>query len=108
MACAAANAPRVAVENPIGALSRLWRKPDQMVQPWMFGDEACKETCFWLKGLPLLTPTEIVGRGNQVTFSSGRRMPSWYNLPPGPNRARLRSLTFPGMAKAMADQWGGI
>ena len=93
-----ADAPvaRIAIENPIGALSRLWRKPDQIVQPWQFGHGETKATCLWLKGLPLLQPTNVVeGREARV-----------HRLPPTPDRAMLRSLTYSGIAEAMASQWG--
>ncbi len=97
---------RVAIENPIGIMSTEHRKPDQIVQPYHFGDSASKATCLWLKGLPLLVPTNVVGRGRFHTTKGGKRMPEWYNLPPGPNRAKIRSQTFPGFADAMAEQWG--
>ncbi len=100
---------RVAIENPIGIMSRLWREPDQIIQPWMFGDEFQKSTCLWLKGLPLLRPTQIVGKGEMYECESGYRMAKWYadawKLPPD-ERAQVRSRTFPGIAKAMATQWG--
>lgn len=102
------NAPieKICVENPISVISTQIRKPDQIVQPWMFGHEASKPTCLWLKNLPLLVPTNIVGKGEYVTTKSGKRIPKWYNLPPGPDRAKIRSKTFEGIAEAMADQWG--
>lgn len=103
------NIPKIAVENPIGVVSRLFRKPDQVVQPWMFGDEASSFTCLWLKNLPLLTPTKIVGRGEFITHKSGVKKPKWYadalNLPPK-ERMKIRSKTFQGIADAMAEQWG--
>ena len=101
---------KIAIENPIGIMSNLYRKPDQIVHPWMFGDPYRKSTCLWLKGLPKLNPwvteepeTEI------VTFDSGKRMPKWYADAwkyPAEERAKIRSKTFPGIAKAMAEQWG--
>lgn len=97
-----------AIENPIGIMSRIYRKPDQIIQPFMFGDKASKKTCLWLSGLPKLNPTEVVGRGEHVEFESGRRMPKWYAESwrlSKEERARLRSRTFAGIAKAMADQW---
>lgn len=100
--------PRIAVENPIGILSTRIRKPDQIVQPWMFGDEATKTTCLWLKNLPLLVPTNIVGKGERHITKSGKSLPKWYNLPPGPDRANIRSVTFPGFARAMAEQWSNL
>ena len=103
------NVGYVAIENPIGCVSSRYRKPDQIIQPWQFGDSFSKKTCLWLKGLPLLEPTDIVDPGEMVTFESGRKMPKWYSdackLPPE-ERARIRSKTFPGIAKAMAKQWG--
>jgi len=101
---------KVAIENPVGIMSTMWRKPDQIIQPYMFGDSARKKTCLWLKGLPLLEPTDIVDPGEQVTFESGRSMPKWYADAwklPAKERAMQRSKTFPGIAKAMATQWGG-
>jgi hypothetical protein len=108
MTLANAPIPRICIENPVGVLSTHWRKPDQIVQPYLFGDEATKTTCLWLKNLPNLLPTEVVGKGARHVTKSGRSLPVWYNLPPGPNRAMLRSLTFPGIALAMASQWGGV
>lgn len=97
--------PRVAIENPVGIMSSLYRKPDQIVQPWMFGDEATKTTCLWLKGLPLLTPTKVVGKGARHVTKGGKSLPAWYNLPPSPERGKIRSATFQGLARAMAKQW---
>lgn len=98
--------PRIAIENPVGLISTAIRKPDQIIQPYQFGHEARKTTCLWLKNLPLLKPTKLVGQGEIHTTKSGRRLPKWYNLPPGPDRWKVRSATFPGIATAMADQWG--
>jgi len=102
---------KVAIENPVGIMSNHYRKPDQIIQPFMFGDEASKKTCLWLKGLPELVPTNIVGTGEKVTYASGKSMPKWYaeayKLPPA-QRSKLRSKTFDGIAKAMADQWGSL
>lgn len=103
----------IAIENPIGIISRLWRKPDQIIQPYMFGDEATKTTCLWLKNLPLLTPTKIVGKGERVVLSSGRSLPKWYSDSfhtsiPTELRRTLRSKTFQGFAEAMAIQWSKI
>jgi len=101
---------RIALENPVGIMSTYWKKPSQIIQPWQFGDEASKKTCLWLKSLPLLVPTNLVGQGERVVFPSGKSMPKWYadawKLPPE-ERARLRSVTFQGIANAMAEQWGG-
>jgi len=97
---------KVAVENPVGFVSTMWRKPDQIIQPWHYGDEATKATCLWLKGLPKLTPTKIVGRGEFKTSKSGKRGAAWnWWLPPGPDRWKIRSKTFQGIADAMATQW---
>jgi len=93
-----ANAPieKIAIENPVGIMSTIWRKPDQIIQPWQFGHGEVKATCLWLKGLPLLKPTRIV---------DGREQRIW-RMAPGPDRARLRSKTFSGVAEGMADRWG--
>jgi hypothetical protein len=98
--------PKIAIENPVSVISSYIRKPDQIVQPWMFGDEATKTTCLWLKNLPKLVPTNIVGKGERHITKSGRSLPKWYNLPPSEDRAMIRSTTFPGFAAAMAAQWG--
>ena len=98
--------PKVAIENPIGIMSTIYRKPDQIIQPWQFGDEAQKSTCLWLKGLPKLKETNVVSKGEFVTFSSGKTMPKWYSIATGKQRQKIRSTTFDGIAKAMADQWG--
>lgn len=100
--------PRIALENPVSIISSRIRKPDQIIQPWQFGHEATKTTCFWLKGLPPLTPTKIVGRGARHITKSGRSLPEWYNLPPSTDRWKIRSATFQGIADAMADQWGNL
>jgi hypothetical protein len=103
--------PRIALENPIGAISTRIRKPDQIIQPWQFGEDASKQTCLWLKGLPLLKPTKIIeprlsdkGKkvwGNQTASGQNR-------LGPSADRWKLRSKTFQGIADAFADQWGGL
>ena len=109
MSLAEANIDKICVENPVSIMSKAWRKPDQIIQPWMFGDEASKKTCLWLKGLPLLKPTKIVGKGEMITYASGRTLPKWYadafRLPKA-ERSKLRSRTFHGIALAMATQWG--
>ena len=89
---------RVAIENPISIMSTVWRKPDQIIQPWQFGHGEVKATCLWLKNLPLLEPTEIV---------EGREQRIW-RMGPSPERSKLRSKTFSGIAKAMADQWSKV
>ena len=87
---------RIALENPVSIISTRIRKPDQIVQPWQFGHGEVKATCLWLKGLPLLKPTRLVdGRTARV-----------HRLPPSPERWKLRSITYAGIAEAMADQWG--
>ena len=101
-----AKCDRIAIENPVGIMSRLWRKPDQIIQPWMFGHEATKTTCLWLKNLQKLTPTNIVSKGNRHVTKSGKSLPEWYNLPPSENRSKIRSKTFDGIAEQMALQWG--
>ena len=89
-------APKVCIENPVSIMSTVWRKPDQIIQPWQFGHGETKATCLWLQGLEPLTPTDIV---------EGREQRIW-KMPPGPDRARLRSITYAGIASAMASQWG--
>ncbi len=87
---------RIAIENPISIISTKIRKPDQIIQPWMFGHGETKATCLWLKGLPLLTPTDTVdGRDNRI-----------HRMPPSPTRWKERSRTYQGIADAMASQWG--
>lgn len=93
-----ANAERVAVENPISIMSTCYRKPDQIIQPWQFGHGETKATCLWLKGLPPLRPTKIVDEREQRVW----------RMPPGPERAKERSKTYPGIARAMAEQWGDL
>ena len=113
--------PKIAVENPIGIMSTKYRKPNQIIHPYHFGDPYSKATCLWLKNLPNLLynkkldnkrqkelvfeelPNEVE-KGEFVTFSSGKRMAKWYNEASG--NGHLRSKTFPGIAKAMASQWG--
>lgn len=102
---------KIAIENPVGMLSTYFKKPDQIIQPWQFGDEATKTTCLWLKNLSVLLPTQIVDKGERVVFSSGKSHPKWYadamKKAKNPEERRLlRSKTFPGIAKAMAEQWG--
>jgi hypothetical protein len=110
MALAKAPIEKIAIENPIGIISSRWRKPDQVVQPYMFGDEATKTTCLWLKNLPLLVPTDMVGKGERIHFKSGKSQPKWYSdafvkAKSHEERRTMRSKTFMGMARAMADQW---
>lgn len=103
-----APVPRIALENPVSIISSRIRKPDQIIQPYEHGHEATKTTCLWLKNLPLLVPTKIVGKGARHVTKSGRSLPEWYNLPPSADRWKLRSTTFLGIAAAMADQWGAL
>ena len=110
MAVTQVDIPMTAIENPVGIMSTLYRKPDQIIEPWMFGDEASKKTCLWLKNLPLLTPTDIVGRGEVYVAKSGNKSQKWYtdiffSGVSAEERRTLRSRTFPGIAKAMAAQW---
>ena len=104
----AAPVPRVAVENPVGYLSKQWMPPSQIVHPWQFGHEASKTTCLWLRGLPPLWPTSIKPRGEFYTKKNGARMAKWSHKASGTtkDRARIASRTFPGIAAAMAEQWG--
>lgn len=95
----------IALENPVSVISTYIRKPDQIIQPWMFGHEATKTTCLWLKNLPPLEPTNIVGKGKRHVTKGGNSLPEWYNLPPSPDRWKIRSKTFQGIADAMAEQW---
>lgn len=94
-----------AIENPVGIMSRIYKKPSQIVQPYEYGHMEQKRTCLWLKGLPLLRPTNNV-YDEMVKLPKNKRERLHY-LPPSPERAKLRSKTFPGIAKAMAEQWAG-
>lgn len=110
MAFANADCPRIAIENPVGAMSTIWRKPDQIIHPYMFGDAERKATCLWLKGLNPLIETDVVPP-RIITYKNGKGTDSpWHmetmKLPPA-ERAKARSKTFPGIAKAMALQWAG-
>lgn len=109
MAIANADCDRIAIENPVGVMSTEWRKADQIIQPYMFGDAFEKKTCLWLKGLEPLKPTNQVSPPPRKKFDSGKTMPQWYadmwHLPKE-ERSRLRSQTFLGIARAMAEQWG--
>jgi site-specific DNA-cytosine methylase len=93
---------RIAIENPVSIISSQIRKPDQIVQPWQFGDPFQKTTCLWLKNLPLLIPTDIVDKGEFITFPSGKKMAKWISNKNGKDRAK----TFDGIANAMVTQWG--
>ena len=118
MEFANAKCDKIAIENPVGIMSSIWRKPDQIIQPYMFGDEAKKTTCLWLKGLPKLIPTKIVSQGEFYISPNGAKMPKWLNDPIDKNGKKipynsqeikiLRSKTFQGIAKAMAEQFGEL
>jgi hypothetical protein len=106
----AAPIPRIALENPISVISSRIRKPDQIITPYQFGHDASKKTCLWLKGLPLLRPTQFI----EPRIVNGK--PRWGNqtdsgqnkLPPSADRWKIRSETYTGIANAMADQWGSL
>lgn len=108
----------IAIENPVSVISTYIREPDQIIQPYMFGDEATKTTCLWLKNLPLLLPTKIIGKGERYEWidkKTGRKksQPLWYynallTAKTPQERRTLRSKTFQGIAQAMANQWGDI
>lgn len=114
------NAPidRIAIENPVSVISSKIRKPDQIVQPYWFGDEARKTTCLWLKNLPHLKPTKMVSQGEDYEWIDSKtgkkkKQPLWYykalcDARTPEERRTLRSKTFPGMAKAIAEQWGDV
>jgi len=110
MTLANARIERICIENPVGCLSTRWRKPDQIVQPYFFGDDASKATCLWTKGLPQLIKTKYV----EPRLVNGK--PRWSNqtdsgqnkLPPSKDRWALRSVTYKGLAEAMANQWGRL
>ena len=98
MMLAKSDIQRIAIENPICIMSSLYRKPDQVIQPWMFGHGETKATSLWLKGLPKLIPTNLVdGREQRI-----------HKMPPSADRWKVRSITYQGIAQAMADQWGSV
>ena len=103
------HVPRVAIENPVGIMSKIYRKPDQIIQPYYFGDPYEKKTCLWLKGLPKLEPTNMVEPEERKSVGeNGKTLPPWYADAwglPASERSRIRSKTFSGIAKAMAEQW---
>jgi hypothetical protein len=103
------NINKWAIENPVGIMSTFFRKPDQIIQPFYFGDPVKKTTCLWLNGLPGLNPTSIVGP-EITTLKTGAKFSTWdYKISMNhKERAKLRSKTFPGIAKAMAEQWGNV
>lgn len=97
MALANAGIPQICIENPVGIMSTIWRKPDQIIQPWEFGHGETKATCLWLKNLPILKPSNVVeGREARI-----------HRMPPSIERAKQRGTTFKGIGEAFADQWGG-
>ena len=98
LALANADIPLIAIENPIGIMSRIYRKPDQIIQPWQFGHGETKATCLWLKGLPKLQPTNMV---------EGREQRIW-RMAPSPEREKEHSRTYQGIADAMAKQWENL
>lgn len=104
-----AECKHIAIENPIGYMSSYYRKPDQIIHPYMFGDNARKATCLWLKGLPILHPTNVV-TPEIITYKNGKGTDSPWHINtmslPKDERAKERSKTFEGFARAMADQWG--
>lgn len=110
MAIANADCDKIAIENPAGVMSSQWRKPDQYIEPYMFGDPEKKKTGLWLKGLPLLKPTNIV-EPVIIHCKSGANEPRWHMETmhlPKEERSRIRSQTFIGIAEAMAEQWGDL
>lgn len=108
MKCTEFDIAKIAIENPIGVMNTIYRKPDQIIQPYEYGEDASKKTCLWLKNLPILKPTKYI----EPRIISGLKR--WSNqtdsgqnrLGPSEERAALRAKTYPGIAKAMADQWG--
>jgi hypothetical protein len=108
---------KIAIENPVSVISSQIRKPDQIIQPYHFGDKATKTTCLWLKGLPLLTHTNVVGKGEFVEWvdkkGKKKRQGKWYmdilsKAKTKAERQKLRSKTFKGIANAIVDQWGSV
>ena len=105
MKFAEADCERIAIENPVGIMSTHWRKPDQIIQPYQFGHKEQKKTCLWLKGLPALKETENVYE--EMCGLPKKERERLHYLPPSGDRAKIRAKTFPGIAKAMAEQWAG-
>ena len=102
-----AHIPMTAIENPVCIMSSLYRKPDQIIQPWWFGDDASKKTCLWLKGLPLLVETNRLP-GDERTRRANQTASGQNRLSPSPDRWKERSRTYPGVAAAMAAQWDAL
>jgi hypothetical protein len=102
---ARAPIPQICIENPVGIMSKLWKKPDQIIQPWQFGHPESKKTCLWLKNLPKLQPTNVLVLPARGVWDN--QTPSGQNrLGPSPDRWKIRSKTYEGIAGAMAEQWG--
>ena len=102
-----ADIKNIAIENSIGIMSTVFRKPDQIIQPWQFGHPESKATCLWLKGLPMLEPTKVLQKPECGHWDN--QTPSHQNrIAPGPDRWKERSRTYEGIASAMADQWGKV
>ena len=99
------NIPRWAIENPISVISSAIRPPDQIIQPWEFGDSFQKTTCLWLKNLPKLKPTKVVDKGEFYISPSGKKLPAWY-AKMGSGKGKERSKSFPGICDAIGRQWG--
>ena len=110
MKLAKADIPKIVIENPVGWLNSHWRKPEQIIQPYQFGDEESKRTCLWIKGLPLLKPTKIVSPKIYGYFKKGKKegQPIYGTqyCQFSKDRTKIRSRTFSGIARAMAEQWG--
>lgn len=106
MQLALAKIPRICIENPVGIMSTLWRKPDQIIQPWQFGHPETKKTCLWLKCLPPLQETNNVKEVMDTLPNKDKHR--IHNMANGPLRAKLRSKTYLGIAEAMAEQWGQL
>ena len=97
---------RICIENPVSIISTVIRQPDQIINPWMFGDAFSKKTCLWLKNLPFLDHINVVGKGEYFVCKSGKRVPKWYNQFSKEDRSTRRSKTFYGIADGMAKEWG--
>lgn len=101
-----ANCERIAIENPVGIMSAAYRKPDQIIHPYWFGDAFEKPTCLWLKNLPPLSPTNMVEPPERIRLANGKTANPWFDYGGIEGRAKRRSKTFPGIAHAMAERWG--
>jgi hypothetical protein len=110
------HVPKVVIENPVGIMSRHYRKPDQIIQPYQFGDDASKKTCLWIKGLPLLQHTKYI-EGKTYINKHGKEVVRWANQcinygqeksPPSADRGKNRSKTYDGIADAIVNQWGNL